>query len=348
MTALYTFILLLAVASKAHAVSLDRLSTAWNSLGELNTLGLCQWNSSQFCKSNSQSKGNSLSGGVLLSATESVLDITNSMQKKTIDSGEVNKLFEKGNYSDLLLAVDLNVKAKSFTLGIKPIRYSGSFQLHNPNLPYVSLIFRDDTIFYFELEKNIEWKNFEIQLQSHSDFQSRESTLVECSTTELASRPAKDLLQSSKEKQIYWNPSLFIKYKKNLRLGLQLKNYPLLKSPLTPLFSNSLFINNDRDLYIQYGISQKISLSFADFFASLGLFQFQKIKNKYSEQWFSSGGMQVGPLKLVLGFRPELIRSALEIQYAIFHVGVGQEWKNRLELGRDAQPRFTLSIGANL
>jgi hypothetical protein len=131
-------------------------------------------------------------------------------------------------------------------------------------------------------------------------------------------------------------------------LGLQLKNYPLLKSPLTPLFSNSLFINNDRDLYIQYGISQKISLSFADFFASLGLFQFQKIKNKYSEQWFSSGGMQVGPLKLVLGFRPELIRSALEIQYAIFHVGVGQEWKNRLELGRDAQPRFTLSIGANL
>lgn len=101
---------------------LDNLAGTWNDLDSFASLGQCissPTNSPIQCSPAQLTrveKGR-FEGRGTISATDSVLAVSDSLRKNEISSTDIGTLFRDYNYTDLLMNVDLNYVTTNFSVG---------------------------------------------------------------------------------------------------------------------------------------------------------------------------------------------------------------------------------------
>ncbi len=342
-------------APPAHAEApiLENLAGAWNDLDGFASLGQCISSpvNSQFICSPAQlsrvEKGR-FEGRGTISATDSVLKVSDALRRNDVSSTDVSALFQEYNYTDLLVTVDLNYIGQNFMVGIRPVRYQGQFEVHNPNLPFVSLAARDDQDFHVGYGRSFGGDKFRWSAGATGSFLLREEILVEATLVDLAARPATDLVDRQKLRGYFFDVGTSFEFNNFVNFAVLGKDMGDWLGGSHDHVNRYLFIHSDKVPKIVMSASILPRLWGGRLQVGLSTIRFLDETNSFDRQWFGTLSYYVGPLRLLTGWRPELFRSALAIRFSRFEVNVAQEWLNHIETGRRAQPRFTLEVTSGL
>lgn len=342
------------LAPTAHAAPvLDALAGGWNDLDSFTTLGQCSagpLGASYRCSPALLSRATQprFEGKGLISATDSVLSISDALRKESINSGDIEKLFKDYNYSDLIAEVDLSYFGPSLTVGLRPIRYQGQFQVHNPNLPLASLAYRKDLDIHAGTGYGWQLGRLNLSAGALVSVVRREETLVEATLLDLASRPAKELIDKQKLTGYFFDFGANATWNEFLSASVLAKDFGGWFGGKTDRTSRYLFLNPDRPRRIFTSLAVMPRLFTGRLQIGASAVHFLQQKNSLGDQWFGTVSYYIGPTRLLSGFRPGLFRTGLATRFSRFEVNVAQEWINKLETGRKAQPRFTLEITSGL
>ena len=284
----------------------------------------------------------------MVSATDSVLTIADTVKKGDLNYQDVSDLFKKYNYSDVIVNSELNYVGKGVRFGVRPVRYQGQFFVHNPNLPLVSLAVREDVDVLFGLSKAFEFDSVRFTIGATADLLFRKDNLAEASLVDLAIKPAKELLDRQNMTGYFFD----------IGTELDIGNFFTI-STLTKDLGDWFKQKRDNTYKYLFLYPDRIprTLVSASIFPALGPGRFQigassyyfhERENQFSKQWFGTISYYVGPLRLLSGFRDNLFRTGIATKFSRFEVNVAQEWFNTIETGRKSRPRFTLEVTTSL
>lgn len=340
-------------AARAEAAILDNLAGAWNDLDGFASVGQCissPANSAHVCSPThlARSQKGRFEGRGTISATDSVLAVSDRIRKNEISSADVNALFSEYNYTDLLLNVDLNYVTKGFLVGIRPVRYQGQFEVHNPNLPLVSLAFREDQDIHAGTAVAFGGDLFRFTAGATGSLLFREETLVEASLVDLASRPARDLLDKQKMTGYFFDIGATAEIRESVMFSVLAKDVGDWMGNRRTNVNRYLFLNNDKLTKLFFSLAALPRLWGGRLQVGVSTVRFLEANNQFDKQWFTTLSYYLGPLRVLTGWRPDLFRTGVAMRFGRFEVNVAQEWLNNLESGRKAQPRFTLEVTSGL
>jgi hypothetical protein len=354
LSALLLLFALTPMEAEAALPLLDNLAGAWNDLDGFASLGQCIAGppgvGTLLCSPaqlTSVGKGR-FEGRGTISATDSVLDVSDKLRRDEISSNDINTLFQDYNYTDALVNVDLNYVGHDFLLGVKPVRYQGQFEVHNPALPYVSLTFRDDRDFHAGTAYELGGDILKLRAGLLAALLVREETMVEGTVVDLASRPPKELLDKQKLTGVFVDLGASLDYRGIVELAVLGKDYGDWLGSRQDHSSRYLFVRRDKDPKIFASLAALPRLWRGKLQVGASVVRFQDETNDFSKQWFATVSYFVGPFRLLTGWRPDLFRSGIALRFSRFEANVAQEWVNRLEDGRKPQPRFTLEVTTGL
>ncbi len=352
--AAFLLLILAPSCARGDASSLDSLAGAWNDLDGFASLGQCiaSPKDSQYYQCSpaqlARVEKERFEGRGTVSATDSVLSIGDSLRNKEINSAQVNSLFRDYNYSDLLMTVDLSYIAHNFIFGIRPLRYQGQFEVHNPNLPLVSLAFREDQNVHAGYAKSFGNDHVRFSVGAIGSIVFREETLLEASLIDVASTPASQLLDRQRLRGYFFDVGGMAEFN-------DLFIVSLLGQDLGDWFGGQMdhtdryvFLRPDKVPKVFAAVSVLPALASGRLQVGLSGFRFLGQQNLINQQWFGTVSYYVGPLRVITGWRPELFRTGLAIRFSRFEVNVAQEWVNKIESDRKAQQRFSLEVTSGL
>lgn len=340
--------------ARAEAPILDNLAGAWNDLDGFATVGQCISspgnNPHLECSPAhlTRAEKGRFEGRGTISATDSVLAVSDRIRKKEINTSEVNDLFDKYNYTDLLVNVDLNYVTKGFLVGIRPVRYQGQFEVHNPNLPLVSLAFREDQDFHVGTALGFGSEKLRFTAGATGSLLLREESLVEATLVDLASRPPKDLLDTQKMTGYFFDVGATAELRDTVIFSVLAKDLGDWFANRRSNVNRHLFLNNDKLTKLFLSLAAVPRLWGGRLQVGVSVVRFANETNNLDKQWFTTLSYYLGPVRILTSWRPDLFRSGLATRFGRFEVNVAQEWVNNLELGRRAQPRFTLEVTSGL
>lgn len=341
-------------ASTTATATLDALAGSWNDLDSFATLGQCIASPSDslyyLCSPAhlSRVKKPRFEGRGMVSATDSVLKIGDALRNENVNSQEVNLLFRDYNYSDLLVNVDLNYVAKNFLVGVRPVRYQGQFQIHNPNLPLASLSYRKDMDAHAGTGYVFGSADWSWSAGAMGTFLIRDDSLVEASLVELASRPGRDLVNTQKLRGYFFDLGTSIEFRQFVTFSLLGRDFGDWLGGRQEQAGRYLFLHPDKLPKLHAAFAVTPYLLGGRFQIGASTLHFLNQKNDLGEQWFATLSYYAGPLRILSGFRENLLRTGLAMRFERFEVNVAQEWINTLEQGRKAQPRFSLEVTSGL
>ena len=342
-----------ATLSSASISLLDALSGSWTDLDSFVTLGLCAGvpgSSQMHLCSPAQIpfiRTGRFEAAGFLSATESVLTIADTLNNSEINSTAINQLFSKYNYSEFFVSGGMSYYSQYFSIGMRPVRMQGRFQLHNPNLPLGSLTYRDDKDLFVGTGVKFPVGPLMFSIGAEGTLVYRKEVLLEASLVDFAAKNANELL----------NRQTLTGGFAHIGTHIELPNvftFSALFSDIgefwrgNDLSGNYLFILPDKIPRVTLTGSAIPSLWVGNFQFGAGVIGFLDRPNSWESQWFGTASCYLGPMRFLSGFRPGLLRTGLGLRFSSFEVDVAQEWINNLETGREAQPRFTLQVAAGI
>ena len=345
------------VSAQADTSILNSLSGSWENLDSYITLNLCaaaptlgakeagvyQCSPSQL----SLVSGNLFNASAFVSATDSVLNIADTLRKSEINSSDIKKLFSEFNYSEYLINTQVGYVGNGFTVGIRPLHWQGQFQFHNPNLPLGSLELRDDIEAFAGYGLGFEWESVHFGMGTQGTLVFREETLSEASLVDLAARSASELIEKQTQAGGFLDIGVFAEKRGWVSASLLFKDIGQFWSG-QQLSGRTLFIKQDRTPKLFSAISFIPEIGVGSLQVGLEVISFLDQPNVLRDQWIGSLSYFVGPLRILSGFRPNLLRTGLGLKFSKFEVALAQEWINRLDDGRQAQPHLTLEMTAGL
>jgi hypothetical protein len=342
-------------AFAAASPVLDDLAGTWNDLDSFASIGQCiagpSENTNLLCSPTQLNgvKRGRFEGRGTISATDSVLDVADRLRKEEITASDVNSLFQDYNYSDVLLNVDLDYVGPNFLLGVKPVRYQGQFEVHNPNLPLASLAFRDDRDFHAAVSHGFGGDILRWRVGASAAMLFRNESLVEATVIDLATTTTNGLIDHQKLTGVFGDLGTSLEFRQMIQAAVLMKDLGGWLGGNTDHSSRYLFIRPDKTPKVFYALSATPRVGTGRLQIGVSAVQLpNEASNSLSNQWFGTVSYFVGPFRLLTGFRPNLFRSGLAVRFSRFEANVAQEWINKLEDGRKPQPRFTLEVTSGL
>lgn len=269
------------------------------------------------------------------------------LKKEKVNAGDVRTLFDDYNYSDLAANVDLNYVSRNFLFGIKPMRYQGQFEIHNLNLPLASLTFRKDSDIHagtsFSMGEDLKWS-----LGAQGALLFREESIVEATLVDLASRPQKELVDTQKLSGYFFDLGTSLEFRDAVSISVLGKDFGNWFGGARSHAGRYLFVHDDKAPKVFTSLAWLPYFLGGRFQLGVSSVHFLDRENEASKQLFGTLSYYVGPLRLISGFRGDLFRTGLAMRFSRFEVNVAQEWINKLEESRRAQPRFSVEITSGL
>ena len=337
----------------ADAPLMDTLAGTWDDMESFITVGQCATapGSAQLYNCNpaklSEVKKGRLEAAGFISATDTVMAIADTLRKNEISSSDIDKLFSSYNYSELLISSHVSYVAPNFLMGVRPVRLSGQFQVHNPNLPFASLTYRDDLDVYGGTGFAFSVGELSVSVGAIGTVLYRKEVLSEASIADFVSKPSSELLTTQTLDGAFADLGATVELPNTFTFSALFKDLGGFwrGQDLSPQF---LFILPDRIPRLYVSASAIPSLGVGNLQAGGQIISFLNRQNTLSNQWFGTLSYFAGPLSILSGFRPGLFRTGLGMRFSQLEVTVAQEWVNQLETGRQAQPRFILGMAVGL
>src|SRR3989344_6024025 len=192
-------------SSLAKKLLLDSLAGSWDNLDSYVTLGHCANAPYQYgvvaCSPAQYAnvRNARFEADGFVSATESALDLADSVKNEEIKPDDINKLFSAYNYSEAFLTAQLSVAMKNFYFGINPLRIQGQFQVHNPNLPFASVVYRQDLGFFLGAATSFSIGTLKTNLGAKGTYLFRKETMGEATLLDFASVHSRDIFNQQKK-----------------------------------------------------------------------------------------------------------------------------------------------------
>lgn len=349
-------LLLLAVpviASGSATSVVDSLSSSWDEMALFATLGNCaaapNWVELYECNPATLayvSKGKFQASG-FISATESVLNIADTLRRNEVHSDQISKLFASYNYSEFIVNSRVSYVDRHYTLGVRPVRMQGQFQIHNPNLPFASLLYRNDIVAFAGMGYSIRVGAVDISAGLVGSAVFRREILAETSLVDFASKPAKELLYDHRMRGGFADFGSKVELENIFTASVSAHDIGYYWSGVE-VAHKYLFMDEDKLQRILFSAAAIPRLWVGNLQLGGEVVQFLDVGNELNHQWFATASYFVGPLRVMTGYRPQLFRSAIALRHNEFEVSVANEWVNRIETGRSAQPRITMGFTAGL
>jgi hypothetical protein len=334
---------------------IDSLTGTWGSLDSYVTLGNCisaPAESGRICSPAQLGEGRKdrLEFSGFLSGTNSALDLSDAVKKERLNSATVEEFFSKYNYSEFLLFGNLQYVSTSsaFLVGVTPVKYQGQLELHNPNLPLVSFVVREDLQFFLGKAFSASSENWKFSAGGKATLLSRTERVVETTIVDIAARPTSDIVSKRKLTGSFFDIGMSMEYRSVLKFSLTSEDLGGYWKGQRDNSNQYLFINFDRTPRSIASFAYNPKIWYGILHLGIGAVHLYNRNNFYSNQWMATASYYLGPVRILSGFGKNVFRTGLGIDFSGHDVAVAQEWVNKLEDGRYPQPRFTLSVAASL
>ncbi len=330
----------------------DSISGNWDSFDEYVSFGQCSFAPSYaqmpFCNPARLQfvKNGTLEYSGILSATESVLSLSQGLMSGDLNSDFITDAFDDYNYSEALISARINYTFRNLTLGIRPVRLYGQFQLHNPNLPMGSMLYRDDLNVFMGAGFGFKFHDLSVSAGATGTILRREEYIAETTLVNFSSQLPSDFLFEQKRNGVFGDAGVFAEMDGIISGSFLIKDFGRFLNGETR--DKYLFIRPDRETRVLTGLALVPKLWAGQMQIGGELFYSLIYGNVWNKQWLGTLSYYVGPTKLLSSFRPGFLRTGLSIRFSAFEVAVAQEWINKIETGRSSQPRFTLGLRVGL
>jgi hypothetical protein len=352
---LFALMLLSAISRTAFADSslLNDLAGSWNDLDTFVTMGACAAAPSSagaYLCSPAQLpfvKTPRFEMAGFISATESSLNLADTLRKQEIDTTDINIIFNSYNYSEVLLSTRVSYVAPGVFFGIRPFKLQGQFQLHNPNLPLGSLTYRNDLEAFAEFGHAFKWGDFNFSLGGTGTIVKRTEVLSEATLIQFASEPPAELLQTQNRFGLFADLAAYAELPGYFTTSIMVQDLGQFETGQN-VSSQYLYVLPDHVERVLTAFAFTPSLWVGTLQVGIESVTFFNLQNDFANQLIGTLSYYVGPLRVLSGFRPGLFRTGLALRLNNFEVSVAQEWYNSLQTGQNAQPSFTLEASIGL
>jgi len=349
------FLISTILSTFAQGNGLDLLAGSWGGADSYITQNQCisAPNAiSKSCSPASQRGGGStkLQFEGFVSATNSTLDLSDDVKSEKVKASDVQSFFEKYNYSEFLAFGRLKLLSpkNGLTVGVNPYRYQGQLKLHNPNLPLVSLVVRQDLEFFSGYAHEISFSKFSLSAGAMGTLVRRQESLVESTILDIAARPISDIVKKRRLKGSFFDLGFRGTFEETYSIAVLSEDLGGFWDGFKDDSNKYLFINYDRTPRTTYSLGFHPAALGGRIHLSVGTVQFHQRKNTLGPQWLSSLSYIIGPTRITSGFSKDIFRTGIGMDFSGYDVAVVQEWKNSVEAGRKSKPKFTLSVAASL
>jgi hypothetical protein len=282
-----------------------------------------------------------------LSVSDTGLSIVEELRDNTITYDRLQRFFSTHNYSETIINTQIEYEARYWRVGARPKRMVATFEIHNPNLPFVSISYRDETHLFASGAYSLEFGKLSIQAGMNTTLLYREEYGAETTLADFAVRSPTEIVRRE------GRPGFFA----DIGARLEWDSWAVLSVVLNDLgwffrgidqYANRLFLKQDRIPRISYSLGIHPRVWKGQIVLGTALSSFLTVYNRYESQWSGYAGYVLGPGKFLAGFGWGIFRTSIGVDVGSFGASVAQEWINTLETGRSTHPRFSLEARVSL
>ena len=279
-----------------------------------------------------------------LSASSQVLELSDEVDSEKPKSETIAKALQSHTTRNAILTSRVHWKSQYFNIGIEPFGATGSFAIHNENLPLVSIVTRQDNQFFVGLGRKFQWSGIELLTGGRFSLINRKETIIEATLVDLASQSPTELKANQNLKGYFLDIGAVLSFESQLQTGIEFKNIGKF-TDVKYKSTDYLFIDKDREPRALLSTTYSWLVWFLSASAGGHYIEFLEGANDPKSQWFIDASLVSGPLKILATYHLDMLRTGISIQTGAFTFSMAQQW---LAKNNDTN-RITLAleIGGN-